>query len=282
MQVLRSSPGKVFLVGAGPGEPDLLTIKGRRCLETAETVIHDRLVSDAIVDLAPARAERICVGKKGGYYGVPQETINRLMVDKALQGKQVVRLKGGDPFLFGRGGEEAEYLAKAGIEFEVVPGVSSALAVPATAGIPLTHREYASSVAVVTGFQSDDAPHPVRWDRLADSVDTLVVLMPLARLKNIVAQLVLHGRSLETPCALIESGTTPEQRQVSGTLRDIAARAAAEHIGSPAILVVGEVVRMSERLEVHQAAGSTGRLAPDVKRCSVDAPGLPRPRPGRV
>ncbi len=240
--------GKVILVGAGPGDPDLMTVKGRRFLENADVVVYDRLVSQEVLLLASERAEKIFVGKKGGYYEFPQGAINLLLAEKARQGKNVVRLKGGDSFVFGRGGEEAVFLADAGIPFEVIPGVSSAFSVPAAAGIPVTHRELSSSVAVITGCQSEDATVPVRWDQLATAVDTLVVLMPGRRLKHIVAQLVLHGCSLDTPAALVESGTLETQRRVIATLRNIEAEGTRNAIGSPALLVVGQVVSLAEKL----------------------------------
>lgn len=248
MRVLFSRVGKVYLVGAGPGDPELLTLKGARCLAEAEVVVYDRLVDPRLLDLAPTSAERVAVGKKGGHYSFPQEKINELLVARAWEGKCVVRLKGGDPFLFGRGGEEAFYLACRQIPFEIVPGVSSALAVPASAGIPVTHRNVASSVAIVTGHQACDPDHPARWDYLAKGADTLVILMPLQNLRFIVSQLVLHGRSLETPAALIQSGTLERQRIVTATLRTIASEAARSGIQSPALLVVGEVVGLAKTL----------------------------------
>jgi len=240
--------GKVILVGAGPGDPDLMTVKGRRSLEKADVVVYDRLVSQEVLQFASDTAEKIFVGKKGGYYEFPQGAINLLLAEKARQGKQVVRLKGGDSFVFGRGGEEALFLSEAGIPFEVIPGVSSAFSVPAAAGIPVTHRELSSSVAVITGCQSEDAAVPVRWDQLATAADTLVVLMPGRKLKHIVAQLVLHGRSFDTPAALIESGTLESQRRVIATLRNIEAEATRNAIRSPALLVVGQVVSLAEKL----------------------------------
>jgi uroporphyrin-III C-methyltransferase len=245
MRAKVSGSGKVYLVGAGPGDPDLITVKGRRCLESAEALIYDRLVSPELLQWTPKATMKICVGKKGGHYAFPQAEINRLMVEQAILGKRVVRLKGGDPFVFGRGGEEAEYLTSAGIPFEIIPGVSSAFAVPAAAGIPVTHREMSSSVAVVTGYQSEDSASPVKWGPLARAVDTLVILMPLHRLKQVVSQLVMAGRSPDTPAALIESGTLGNQRQVIATLRDVEAAARRHAIGSPALLVVGEVVNLA-------------------------------------
>jgi uroporphyrin-III C-methyltransferase len=248
--------GKVYLVGAGPGDPDLITVKGRHCLEIAETVIYDRLVNPRLLDWVPQSAIRICVGKTGGGYAFPQEEINRLLVEHAGKGRQVIRLKGGDPFVFGRGGEELQYLARAGIPFEVIPGVSAAFAVPAAAGIPVTHRDWASSVAVVTGHQCEDPASTINWGALARGVDTLVVLMPLHRLKQIVSQLIMAGRSADTPAALIESGTLPNQRQVVTTLDKIEVEAARHAISSPALLVVGEVVGLARVAEGRRAVAS--------------------------
>ena len=249
MQILVSKAGQVSLVGAGPGDPELLTLKGARCLQAADVVVYDRLVDVRLLDLAPTGAERIPVGKKGGHYGIPQGKINQLLAHRVAQGKRVVRLKGGDPFLLGRGGEEALYLAERNIPFEIVPGVSSALAVPASAGIPLTHRSLASSVSIVTGHQISAPECPVRWDHLAQGADTLVVLMPLQNLRYIVSQLVLHGCSLETPAALIEAGTLEHQRNVVATLRTIVSASSRAGIQSPALLVVGKVVELSEVLD---------------------------------
>ncbi len=241
MQVVGGRSGRVYLVGAGPGDPELITIRGLRLLRRAEVVVYDRLVDPRLLEEAPASAERIFVGKKGGHYLTSQARINELLIRHASAGREVVRLKGGDPFLFGRGAEEASALLAAGIPFEIVPGVSSAFAVPASAGIPVTHRGVASSVAVVTGHQADEGGR-VDWSRLATAVDTLVVLMPLTQLRAITARLILHGRSLQTPAALIESGTQPGQRRLLSTLRDLASDAEREGIQSPAVLVVGDVV----------------------------------------
>ncbi|MDA2938115.1 uroporphyrinogen-III C-methyltransferase [Acidobacteria bacterium AH-259-A15] len=257
MRVLPSKIGKVYLVGAGPGDPELLTLKGARCLQAADVVIYDRLVDPRILDLASVAAERIFVGKKGGHYSFPQQKINELLARHARRGHQVVRLKGGDPLLLGRGGEEALYLAQEDIPFEVVPGVTSAVAVPASAGIPITHRDLSSSVTIVTGHQTADSESSVRWDRLARSADTLIVLMPLRNLRHIVSQLILNGRPLDTPAALIESGTLEIQRQVIAPLRSIVAKSAEAGIKSPALLVVGKVVHLSQFLaQSYQFSGS--------------------------
>jgi len=262
LELLKSGQGKVFLVGAGPGDPELITLKAARILRQAEVVVYDRLVHPALLEMAPS-AERISVAKKGGHYSFPQERIHQLLVHKAKQGLQVVRLKGGDPFLFGRGGEEALYLLEQGVPFEVVPGVSSALAAPASAGIPATHRGVASSVAFVTGHQASTASDLVDWGALATAVDTLVVLMPVKNLRWIVSQLVLHGRSLDTPAAMIQWGTREEQKQVFSDLKDIVSAAHRESIQSPAVLVIGRVVEIGQQLIDHLGSTrSAGALLP--------------------
>lgn len=240
--------GKVYLVGAGPGDPGLITVRGLAVLRRADVVVADRLVHPALVDEAPPTAERIILEGHPGRGRPGQDAIGSLMVGRARQGKQVVRLKGGDPFVFGRGGEEAEALADAGVPFEVVPGVTSAVAVPAYAGIPLTHRRLASAVAIVTGHQDPAAgPSDVDWAALA-RVDTLVVLMGMRNLEALTAHLAALGRAPSTPAAVIQWGTTPAQRLVLGTLGDVAAKARAAGMGPPGVLVVGPVVSLAERL----------------------------------
>lgn len=239
--------GRVYLVGAGPGDPGLLTVRGREVLRLAEVVVSDRLVNPALLDEAPADALRVFAGKLSGTHCLPQEAINALLVAHAERGRRVVRLKGGDPFVFGRGGEEAEALAAAGIPFEIVPGVSSAVAVPAYAGIPLTHRGRSSSFAVVTGHDDPLKGRPaVNWARLATAVDTLVVLMAAKSLPRIVTALLAHGRSAETPVALVRWGTTEAQTTVVGTLDDIVARAAG--LEPPVVAVIGDVVALRQHL----------------------------------
>ena len=241
--------GTVYLVGAGPGDPDLLTLKARDLLSSCEVVIYDYLVNPEILGYVPRSAERIYVGKVGGGRQTPQDQINTLLIEQALFGKSVVRLKGGDPFLFGRGGEEAEALRAAGISFEVVPGVSSALAVPAYAGIPLTHRGLSSSVAVVTGARSGDGAHePGAYGNLA-AADTIVVLMGLSHLRKIAHELTNAGRSPETPVAVVRWGSYHGQEIVTGTLHTIASEAERVGIRAPAVIIVGEVVRLRERLK---------------------------------
>jgi len=240
--------GKVFLVGAGPGDPKLLTLKAFEALKAADVIIYDRLVNKVILEFASEKAEKIYVGKARGKHSYTQEKINELMIKAALEGKTVVRLKGGDPFLFGRGGEEAEALAEKGINFEVVPGVSSALAAPAYAGIPLTHRVYASSIAIVTGSQAEDAGKPVQWEKLAGAVDTLVILMGLEPLKNIAETLIKGGLSPDTPAAVIEWGTLKKQRILIGKLSNIAEEAHAKKFKPPSVIVVGEVANLGRKL----------------------------------
>lgn len=238
---------KVYLVGAGPGDPGLLTVRGLELLRKAEVVVYDRLVNPDLLDEAPAKALRIFVGKLTGIHHLPQAEINALLIAHALRGRCVVRLKGGDPFVFGRGGEEAEALAKAGIPFEVVPGVSSAVAVPAYAGIPLTHRGLSSSFAVITGHEDGCKDGPgADWERLATAVDTLVVLMGARVLPRIVAKLLAHGRAPETPVALIRWGTTEAQETITGTLADILDKAAS--LRPPVVAVIGDVVKLRDHL----------------------------------
>jgi uroporphyrin-III C-methyltransferase len=248
--------GRVYLVGAGPGDPGLITVRGLEAIRGAEVIIHDRLVNPALLDEAPASALRIFAGKHPGAHCLPQARINALLVEHARRGRVVVRLKGGDPFVFGRGGEEALALAAAGIPFEVVPGVSAAVAVPAYAGIPVTHRGLGSTFAVVTGHEdSDKGATAVDWARLATAVDTLVVLMGARSLPRIVAELLAHWRSPATPAALIRWGTTEAQQVVIGTLGDIAERAAVARLEPPVLTVIGDVVRLRERLDWFEARG---------------------------
>ncbi len=241
--------GKVYLVGAGPGDPGLITQKGLECLARADTIIYDRLLDERLLDLAPPEAERIYVGKKASEHSKDQTDINKLLVEKATNGKTVVRLKGGDPFVLGRGGEEAETLTNNHIPFEIVPGISSAVAVPAYAGIPVTHREMASSFAVVTGHEAPDKDDSsINWEKLATGVDTLVFLMGMQNLPEITAKLVEHKRSPETPVAVIKDGTRAGQETVVGSLKDIVNKVNERRLGPPAVVVVGEVVRLREKL----------------------------------
>ena len=241
--------GKVYLVGAGPGDPELVTVKAAKCLAEADVVIYDRLVDDRLLIDVPSKAELIYVGKKAGHHTLKQPEINQLLADKAKEGKIVVRLKGGDPFLLGRGGEEAEALSDVGIPFEVVPGITSSTAVPAYAGIPVTHRGLASSVGIVTGHEDPTKGNSsIAWEKLATGVDTLVFLMGMGNLAQIARELIRNGRPPSTPVAIIREGTSPRQQTLVGTLADIAAKATESGIESPALIVVGEVVRLRERL----------------------------------
>lgn len=243
--------GIVYLVGAGPGDPKLITVRGAEVLGRADVVVFDRLASPALLDLVPADAERVYVGKEPGRAAMPQEEIDVLLVERARRGLAVVRLKGGDPFVFGRGGEEALACARAGVPCEVVPGVSSAIAAPAAAGIPVTHRGVARSFAVVTGSTAhgDD----VDLSAVATAADTLVVLMAAGRLAETCAELIAAGRPPDEPAAIVQWATTEDQRSVTGTLTDLPALAAAATVGPPATLVVGPVVALADALR-HPAA----------------------------
>ena len=246
---LSPDSGIVYLVGAGPGDPGLITVRGQEVLRQADVVLYDHLVSPRLLEGCAPHTTRVYVGKAHDGPTVSQRTITSRLICEARAGKTVVRLKGGDPFLFGRGGEEALALAQAGLSFEVVPGVTSAFAVPAYAGIPVTHRGLSSSVAILTGHEDPAKPsRALEWERLARACDTLVCLMGVEQLPRIVAQLLRHGRGPATPCAVIEQGTHPSQRTVTGTLRTIAPAAARAKVRPPAVLVVGEVVSLRERL----------------------------------
>jgi uroporphyrin-III C-methyltransferase len=247
--------GCVYLVGAGPGDPGLLTVRGLTLLRRAEVVVYDRLVNPDLLDEAPPAARRIFVGKRAGGPCRSQAEIDALLIAQARLGRRVVRLKGGDPFVFGRGGEEALALAEAGVPFEVVPGVSAALAVPASAGIPVTHRGLGSSFAVVTGHEdATKGREAVDWARLATAVDTLVILMAARSLRRIAAELVGHGRAPDTPVALIRWGTTAAQEEVVTTLGDVVTRPDAAALEPPVVVVIGEVVRLKPRIEWMAAA----------------------------
>jgi uroporphyrin-III C-methyltransferase/precorrin-2 dehydrogenase/sirohydrochlorin ferrochelatase len=238
--------GEVILVGAGPGDPELLTLKALRALQDADVILHDRLVSAEVLDLARRDAARICVGKAAGNVGSTQEEINALMIEQAKQGKRVVRLKGGDPFIFGRGGEELQALAAAQINFSVVPGITAALGAAAYAGIPLTHRGHAHSVSFVTGHAQDGAEPD--WRALTNPGTTAVFYMGLARLERIVAKLKEHGAPGTRPAALIAQASTARQRVIAGTLATLGDLAARAGIESPALLVVGDVVGLHSAL----------------------------------
>lgn len=256
----RITKGIVYLIGAGPGDPGLITVRGMEILRSADVVVYDRLAHPALLSYARADAELVYVGKSSAQHSMKQPDINSLLVDRAGKGLRVARLKGGDPFVFGRGGEEAEECRAAGIPFEIVPGVTSAIAAPAYAGIPVTHRDAASSFAVITGHERDDAGEAStrtagsaegrrNWAHIAHAADTLIFLMGVEALSEITARLLQHGRSPETPVALIQWGTWSKQRVVTGTLESIVEVVKAAGMTPPAVCVVGEVVRLREELQ---------------------------------
>ena len=244
-----TKPGKVYLVGAGPGDPGLLTVKGAQVLAGAQVVVYDRLLDPTLVALAPALAERVFVGKERGRQALTQAEINRLLVAEGLAGKTVVRLKGGDPFVFGRGGEEAQALSEAGVPFEIVPGVTSAVAAAAYAGIPVTHRGVSTAVTIVTGSEDPSKGETTTdWSALAKTGGTLVTLMGWAALPGIAATLQAHGMAGDTPAALVQWGTWSRQRTVTGTLADIVEKGKAAGIGAPVVAIIGEVARLREEI----------------------------------
>jgi uroporphyrin-III C-methyltransferase len=246
---MMKKKGKVFICGAGPGDPGLVTVRAMELLKMCDVILYDRLVGKEIIDQIPAKAEKVFVGRTVGDPTTHQDRTNNLMVQHAKKGKTVLRLKGGDPFIFGRGAEEAEYLIKHGIEFEIVPGITSAIASPAYAGIPLTHRRHSSSVAIVTGHEDAEKDELViRWGRLAGAVDTIVVLMGIEQLGQISNDLVKAGMKKSTRVAIVESGTTSKQRVVRGTLGTIAAAAKKSGVRPPAVIVIGKVAALGDTL----------------------------------
>ncbi|MCF7352774.1 uroporphyrinogen-III C-methyltransferase [Vibrio sp. CK2-1] len=236
----------VSLVGAGPGDPDLLTMKAYRLIQSADVVVYDRLVSEEIMALVNPNAELLFVGKKLNHHCVPQDQINQILVDKALENKHVVRLKGGDPFIFGRGGEELETLVENGVEFEVVPGITAASGCSAYAGIPLTHRDHAQSVQFITGHLKKEG-QDIQWPSLAQNNHTLVFYMGLKQAPVIRQNLIENGLSVETPCAIVERGTTPQQRVLTGTLKEL--ESLATQAISPSLIIVGSVVSLHQQLD---------------------------------
>jgi len=242
--------GKVYLVGAGPGDPGLITVRGLECIKRADVIVYDYLSSVAFLKYAAAGTELIYVGKKQGAHTLPQKEINQLIITKAGQGLVVVRLKGGDPFIFGRGGEEAQALAEARVSFEVVPGITSAIAAPAYAGIPLTHRDYSSTLAFVTGHENPEKiESSVDWTALAKGMGTLIFFMGVKNLAHIVSQLLSHGMASDTPIGLVRWGTTPKQKTITGTIENIVARVQAAGFKAPAIIVVGKVVNLRSSIQ---------------------------------
>ncbi|MCI3923600.1 uroporphyrinogen-III C-methyltransferase [Paenibacillus sp. TRM 82003] len=246
---VHGTKGKVFLVGAGPGDPKLITVRGMEAIRKADVVVYDRLASPRLLRLMKPDADKVFVGKLPDKHMLKQEEINQLLVDLALSGRVVTRLKGGDPSVFGRVGEEAEKLAENGIDFEIIPGVSSAIAVPAYAGIPVTHRDFTSSFSIVTGHEYPNKTYGgVDWNHLAKASGTLVFLMGVANIGNIAAALIDGGKNPETPVALIRWGTWMEQRTLVGTLSTIVEKVAANGFSSPAVIIVGDVVRLREKI----------------------------------
>jgi len=254
--VKTTKTGKVYLVGAGPGDPKLLTVRAVELLQIAEVVIYDRLIQDGVLAYANPVAERIYMGKPLGKHDSRQDEINALLVRKAGEGKLVVRLKGGDPFLFGRGGEEAEYLVDHGVPFEAIPGVSSALAAPLAAGIPVTHRDAASCLGIITGHECKEDESRLDWAAIS-KFQTTVFLMCVSNLEKIAARLMEQGRHEDTPAAVIQMAYWPEQRVIAATLGTIASEAERGGIRPPATLVVGEVVRLRRKLQGMAGEGAS-------------------------
>ncbi|MFC3038717.1 uroporphyrinogen-III C-methyltransferase [Virgibacillus xinjiangensis] len=255
--------GKVYLVGAGPGDPELITIKAWKCVREADVILYDRLVNPELLEESKQGADCIYCGKFPTLHMMKQEKINELLVRYAKQGKTVVRLKGGDPFVFGRGGEEAEALAAAGMDYEVVPGITAGVAAPAYAGIPITHRELGNSFAIVTGHCNTGKPADVKWESLVTAVDTLAIYMGVGNLPYIRHELLKHGKPKDTPAAIIQQGTTNLQKTVIGTLDSIVDVAEREQIENPAMIVIGEVIQFKERIELLKQMNGHGR-ATDV------------------
>lgn len=240
--------GKVYLVGAGPGDPDLITVKGLRAIRDADVILYDRLINDELLAHAKPTADLIYCGKLPNHHLLKQDTINHFLIKFVQEGKIVTRLKGGDPFVFGRGGEEAEVLAKHRLPFEIIPGITSGIAAPAYAGIPVTHREHSGSFALITGHRRATEPEDTRWKALATGVDTIAIYMGVKNLPYIREQLLKYGRDARTPTALIHWGTTRKQQTVIGTLNNIVEEAKRHHIKNPAMIVIGEVVKLSQPL----------------------------------
>jgi uroporphyrin-III C-methyltransferase len=252
--------GKVYLVGAGPGDPELITLKGLRCIQEADVILYDRLINEELLSYAKPDAELIYCGKLPDCHLLQQETINHFLVKYAKKGTVVTRLKGGDPFVFGRGGEEAEVLVKHGIQFEIVPGITAGIAAPAYAGIPVTHREYGSSFAFITGHRKNGEEDTHKWDALAKGIDTLAIYMGVKNLPYIQQKLLEHGKNPDTPVAFIHWGTFREQRTVVSTLRSAAETAVKENIVNPSLIIIGEVVRMRQKISWFEQLNLDERL----------------------
>ena len=265
---------KVYLIGAGPGDPGLLTIKGKDILEKADVVVYDYLANDTLLGYARPDAERIYVGKVAGNHALPQDGINKLIIEKAKEGKIVARLKGGDPYIFGRGGEEAEELLDAGVPFEEVPGISSTIAGPAYAGIPLTHRSFSSSVTLITGHENPDKPGSVHnWKALAASANTLVFVMGMKNLPDIARNLIEAGLSPDTPAALVHWGTTAKHRSLAATLGTLHEEGVRQGFTNPSVIIVGKVVTLRDRLNWFEQKPLLGRSVV-VTRAREQASGL--------
>lgn len=251
--------GHVAIIGAGPGDPELLTLKALRYIQSADVLLYDRLVSKEIIQYAKVNAELVYCGKAPGKHAMTQDEINDALIHYALLGKNTVRLKGGDPFIFGRGGEEALALAAYGIPYNIIPGITSAIGASAAASIPMTHRNVATSFACVTGNRCHDNNNPIRWDLLAHSVDTLAIYMGVSQLSDIQSELLAAGKPASTPIAFIEQGTTAKQRIFTGTLGQMSELAANNKLSNPALIIVGEVVRIREQLQAAMLQASTLR-----------------------
>jgi uroporphyrin-III C-methyltransferase len=240
---------KVYIVGAGPGDVDLITVKGLRCIQEADVILYDRLINKELLSYAKVGAKLIYCGKMPNRHAMIQDHIHYTLVEYATQGKVVTRLKGGDPFVFGRGAEEAEVLAENGIPFEIIPGVTAGIAAPAYAGIPVTHRDFASSFAIVTGHMREGKDDTIKWESLAKGIDTLAIYMGVGNLPYICAQLLKYGRNPSTPVALVNMGTFEAQKTVVGTLETIVTIVEEQKIANPSMIIVGEVVRMREKIK---------------------------------
>ncbi|MFB3161675.1 uroporphyrinogen-III C-methyltransferase [Neobacillus sp. 179-J 1A1 HS] len=253
--------GKAYIVGAGPGDPELITVKALRCIQNADVILYDRLVNPELLKEVKRNCHLIYCGKQPNYHTLQQETINHLLVKYTKQGKTVVRLKGGDPFVFGRGAEEVEALLAKGLQVEVVPGITAGIAAPAYAGIPITHRELGSSFAVVTGHKPKGKPTDINWKSLATAVDTLAIYMGITNLSYICEELMKHGKNENTPVAIIQQGTTLAQRTVTGTLSSIVSVVEKEGIQNPAMVIVGEVVTFRDKISLLEAEGKAESYA---------------------